>query len=218
MARKPIIAGNWKMNMTPAESVVLSQGVSNHYDRKWDKVDVVLCPPAIDLRSVFTVLDFDKSNIEVGAQNVHWEASGAYTGEISIPMLKDVGCTWCIVGHSERREMFGETDAMVNKKVRALVESGMKAIVCVGESRCGARRGQSGRIRMRPGSRRAGRIFRRRGGSVHHRLRAYLGHRDGPYGHSRAGRGYGGGHSRHGARARRRIRRLRTCAFCTAAL
>ena len=121
MARKPIIAGNWKMNMTPAESVVLSQGVSNHYDRKWDKVDVVLCPPSIDLRSVFTVLDFDKSNIEVGAQNVHWEASGAYTGEISIPMLKDVGCTWCIVGHSERREMFGETDAMVNKKVRALV-------------------------------------------------------------------------------------------------
>lgn len=134
MARKPIIAGNWKMNMTPAESVVLSQGVSNHYDRKWDKVDVVLCPPSIDLRSVFTVLDFDKSNIEVGAQNVHWEASGAYTGEISIPMLKDVGCTWCIVGHSERREMFGETDAMVNKKVHALVESGMKAIVCVGES------------------------------------------------------------------------------------
>lgn len=134
MTRKPIIAGNWKMNMTPAESVVLSQGVSNHYNRNWSKVDVVLCPPSIDLRSVFTVLDFDKSNIEVGAQNVHWEASGAYTGEISIPMLKDVGCTWCIVGHSERREMFAETDAMVNKKVRALVENGMKAIVCVGES------------------------------------------------------------------------------------
>lgn len=134
MTRKPIIAGNWKMNMTPAESVVLSQGVSNHYNRNWSKVDVVLCPPSIDLRSVVTVLDFDKSNIEVGGQNVHWEVSGAYTGEISIPMLKDVGCTWCIVGHSERREMFAETDAMVNKKVRALVENGMKAIVCVGES------------------------------------------------------------------------------------
>lgn len=132
--RKPIIAGNWKMNMTPAESVVLSQGISNRYARGWDKVDVVLCPPSIDLRSVVTVLDFDKSNIDVGAQNVHWEPSGAFTGEISIPMLKDVGCTWCIVGHSERREMFAETDVQVNRKVRALVEAGLKPIVCVGES------------------------------------------------------------------------------------
>ncbi|WP_303249955.1 triose-phosphate isomerase [uncultured Slackia sp.] len=134
MMRKPIIAGNWKMNMTPAESVVLSQGISNRYARGWDKVDVVLCPPSIDLRSVVTVLDFDKSNIDVGAQNVHWEPSGAFTGEISIPMLKDVGCTWCIVGHSERREMFAETDVQVNRKVRALVEAGLKPIVCVGES------------------------------------------------------------------------------------
>ena len=134
MSRKPIIAGNWKMNMTPAESVVLSQGVSNRYARGWDKVDVVLFPPSIDLRSVVTVLDFDKSNIDVGAQNVHWEPSGAFTGEISIPMLKDVGCSWCIVGHSERREMFAETDMQVNRKVRALVEAGMKPVVCVGES------------------------------------------------------------------------------------
>ena len=134
MTRRPIIAGNWKMNMTPAESVVLSQGISNRYARSWDKVDVVVCPPAIDLRSVFTVLDFDKSNIDVGAQNVHWEPSGAFTGEISIPMLKDVGCSWCIVGHSERREMFGETDGDVNRKVRALVDAKMCAIVCVGES------------------------------------------------------------------------------------
>ena len=134
MARKPIIAGNWKMNKTPAESVVLSQGISNRYDRDFNKVDVVLCPPAIDLRSVYTVLDFDKSLIEVGGQNCHWEPSGAFTGEISIPMLKDVGCTWCIVGHSERREMFAETDETVNLKVRALVEAGLKPIVCVGES------------------------------------------------------------------------------------
>lgn len=134
MSRKPIIAGNWKMNMTPAESVVLSQGISNRYGRGDDKVDVVLCPPAIDLRSVVAVLDFDRSKIEVGAQNVHWEPSGAFTGETGIPMLKDVGCTWCIVGHSERREMFGETDVQVNRKVRALVEAGMKPIVCVGES------------------------------------------------------------------------------------
>lgn len=134
MVRKPLIAGNWKMNMTPAESVVLSQGISNRFARGWNKVDVVLCPPAIDLRSVVTVLDFDKSSIEVGAQNVHWEPSGAFTGEIGIPMLKDVGCSWCIVGHSERRSMFAETDMQVNRKVRALVEAGMKPIVCVGES------------------------------------------------------------------------------------
>ncbi len=134
MTRKPIIAGNWKMNMTPAESVVLSQAISYRYSREWDKVEVVLCPPAIDLRSVVAVLDFDKSNIDVGAQNVHWEPSGAFTGEISIPMLKDVGCSWCIVGHSERREMFGETDRDVNRKVRALVDARLNAIVCVGES------------------------------------------------------------------------------------
>lgn len=134
MSRKPLIAGNWKMNKTPAESVVLSQGISNRYSRKWNKVDVVLCPPTIDLRSVFTVLDFDKSNIDVGAQNCHWEPSGAFTGETSIPMLKDVGAAWCIVGHSERRDYFGETDSMVNKKVRALAESSFNAIVCVGES------------------------------------------------------------------------------------
>ena len=134
MTRRPVMAGNWKMNMTPAESVVLSQGVSNRYARGWDKVDVVLCPPSIDLRPVFTVLDFDKSGIEVGAQNVHWEPSGAFTGEISIPMLRDAGITWCIVGHSERREMFGETDADVNRKVRSLADARMHAIVCVGES------------------------------------------------------------------------------------
>ncbi len=132
--RKPMIAGNWKMNMTPAESVVLSQGISYRVDRKMDKVDVVVCPPSCDLRSVYTVLDFDKSPIELGAQNVHWQPSGAYTGEISIPMLRDLGCTWCIVGHSERREMFGESDADVNKKVKALVAADMGAIVCVGES------------------------------------------------------------------------------------
>lgn len=133
--RKPIIAGNWKMNMTPAESVVLSQGVCNRYNKRWDgKVDVVLCPPSIDLRSVFTVVDFERLDIAVGAQNVHWEPSGAFTGEISIPMLKDVGCEWCIIGHSERREMFGETDSNVNKKARALADAQLKAIVCVGES------------------------------------------------------------------------------------
>ena len=132
--RKRMIAGNWKMNMTPAESAVLAQNISNRSSRKWDEVDVIVFPPAVDLRSVMTVFDFDRCDVEVGAQNVHWETSGAYTGEISIPMIKDLGCTWSIVGHSERRQMFGETDADVNKKVKALVAARLGAVVCVGES------------------------------------------------------------------------------------
>lgn len=132
--RKYLMAGNWKMNKTVPESIVLSQQLCNQRNRKWEDVDVVLCPPAIDLKSVFTVLDFDKTDIAIGAQNVHWEESGAFTGEISIPMIKEVGCTYCIVGHSERREMFNETDAAVNAKVKALIASDIAPIVCVGES------------------------------------------------------------------------------------
>ncbi|MGN0301681.1 MAG: triose-phosphate isomerase [Anaerotardibacter sp.] len=131
---KYMMVGNWKMNKTVSEAVVLSQQLCNYFNRKWENVDIVLCPPAIDLKAVYTVLDFDKTEIEIGAQNVHWEESGAYTGEISIPMIKDVGCKYCIVGHSERREYFGETDQDVNKKVKALVAANLCPIVCVGES------------------------------------------------------------------------------------
>jgi triosephosphate isomerase len=134
MGRTPLIIGNWKMNKTPAESVVLAQGISNRLDKYVKGCDVVVCPPSVDLRSVYTVLEFDKVDVDMGAQNVHWEPSGAYTGEISIPMLVDVGATWCIVGHSERRNMFGETDEDVNRKVRALVAADLHPIVCVGES------------------------------------------------------------------------------------
>lgn len=132
--RTYLMAGNWKMNKTVPEAVVLSQQLCNQYNRNWDDVDIVLCPPSIDLKSVYTVLDFDKTKIALGAQNVHWEECGAYTGEISIPMIKEVGCEYCIVGHSERREMFAETDTTVNLKVKALVEAGIAPIVCVGES------------------------------------------------------------------------------------
>lgn len=132
--RKYLMAGNWKMNKTVPEAVVLTQQLANQYDRKWDDVDVVICPPAIDLKSAWTVLDFDKTEIALGAQNVHHEPSGAFTGEISIPMIKDVGCEYCIVGHSERREYFNETDTSVNLKVKALIEAGIAPIVCVGES------------------------------------------------------------------------------------
>lgn len=138
MARKPLIAGNWKMNNTIAEAVVLTQEISNIFENDWsDTVDVAICPPSVDLKPAMTVLEFDKSNIAVGAQNVYWEPSGAYTGEISIPMLRDIGCSYCIVGHSERRTLFHETNEDVNNKVKALVENKMNPInpiVCVGES------------------------------------------------------------------------------------
>ena len=132
--RKYLIAGNWKMNKTMSEAIVLTQQLCNQYNRKWDNVDIVVCPPAIDIKSVYTVIDFDKTKIAVGAQNVHWEESGAFTGEISIPMIKEAGCEFCIVGHSERREMFNETDTSVNLKVKALIEADIAPIVCVGES------------------------------------------------------------------------------------
>lgn len=132
--RKYVMAGNWKMNKTISEAIVLTQQLCNQYNRTWENVDIVICPPAIDIKSVYTVIDFDKTNIAVGAQNVHWEESGAFTGEISIPMIKEAGCEYCIVGHSERREMFNETDTSVNMKVKALIEAGIAPIICVGES------------------------------------------------------------------------------------
>lgn len=132
--RKYLMAGNWKMNKTMSEAIVLTQQLCNQYNRKWDNVDIVVCPPAIDIKSVYIVIDFDKTKIAVGAQNVHWEESGAFTGEISIPMIKEAGCEFCIVGHSERREMFNETDTSVNLKVKALIEADIAPIVCVGES------------------------------------------------------------------------------------
>ncbi len=135
MARKPMMAGNWKMNNTIAEAVVLSQEISNRYEKEWpEHVDIVVCPPFVDLKPAKTVFDFDKAKVAVGAQNVHWEPAGAYTGEVSVPMLSEIGCAYCIVGHSERRTLFGETNEDVNRKVKALVAGGIAPIVCVGES------------------------------------------------------------------------------------
>lgn len=135
MPRKPLMAGNWKMNNTIGEAVVLTQEISNNFEKDWpDRVDVVICPPFVDLKPAKTVLEFDRTKVAVGAQNVYWEPSGAYTGEISVPMLKEIGCEFCIVGHSERRNLFGETNEDVNNKVRALIAGGIAPIVCVGES------------------------------------------------------------------------------------
>lgn len=134
-ARKPLMAGNWKMNKTYGEAVYLAQHISYNIYPDWaDKVDILVCPPAVDLKGVWGVFEFDNIPIKLGAQNVHWEESGAYTGEVSVPMLVEVGCEYCIVGHSERRTLFGETNEEVNLKVKALIAGNLAPIVCVGES------------------------------------------------------------------------------------
>jgi len=123
------------MNNTISEATVLTQEISFAYDKEWEEsVDVVLCTPYIDLKPARTVLDFDRVKISVGAQNVYWEEAGAFTGEISVRMLKEIGVEYCIVGHSERRTLFGETNEEVNKKTKALIAGGIAPIVCVGES------------------------------------------------------------------------------------
>lgn len=135
MGRIPLMAGNWKMNNGIGEAVVLAQEISNAYEKDWkDAVDVVVFPPFPDLKAVWTVFDFDRVKFGVGAQNVYWEDKGAFTGEVSASMIKEAGCEWCIVGHSERRTLFGETNEDVNRKVHALVDAGLKPVVCVGES------------------------------------------------------------------------------------
>ena len=128
--RKKIIAGNWKMNKTPLEAIELARALKETVNT--DAVDVVFCVPAID---IFPVLDVLKnSHIAVGAQNMYFEDSGAYTGEISAAMLREVDVQYVIIGHSERREYFAETDETVNKKVLKAIESKLVPIVCVGET------------------------------------------------------------------------------------
>ena len=127
--RKPIIAGNWKMNKTPAEAVELVKGLIPLV--KDAKCDVVVCPTAVCLSAVAEVIK--GTNIKLGAQNVHFAEKGAYTGELSADMLKAVGCEYVIVGHSERRQYFGETDKTVNLRATAAVKAGLTAIICVGE-------------------------------------------------------------------------------------
>lgn len=121
------------MNKTTVEAAMLSQDICNHYYNDYDNVETVLCPPFISLKTVGTVLDYDKSDIMLGAQDVYWEQSGAYTGAISPTMLKSVGCKFCIIGHSERREYFSESDADVARKAAALLAEDITPIICVGE-------------------------------------------------------------------------------------
>lgn len=134
MDRRPLVAGNWKMYKTPGEAAVLAQDLEDFITKDWRDVDVVLCPPFTDLKSVSVVIELDHVSMELGAQNVYWESEGAYTGEIAPRMLVDLNVTYCIVGHSERREYFGETSDDVNKKVHALYGAGITPIMCCGES------------------------------------------------------------------------------------
>ncbi|MDO4453296.1 MAG: triose-phosphate isomerase [Eubacteriales bacterium] len=130
MARKKIIAGNWKMNMTPSEAVALVNTLKPLVAN--EAVDVVFCVPAID---IIPVVEAAKgSNIQVGAENMYFEEKGAYTGEISPAMLTDAGVKYVVLGHSERREYFAETDATVNKKVLKAFEHGITPIICCGET------------------------------------------------------------------------------------
>ena len=128
--RKKIIAGNWKMNKTPSEAVELAKMLKAKVDT--DKSEVVFCVPARDIIPVGEVIK--GTNIALGAENVYFEDKGAYTGEISTPMLKDAGVKYVIVGHSERRQYFGETDEDVNKKIKKILEYGMTPIMCCGET------------------------------------------------------------------------------------
>ena len=130
MSRKKIIAGNWKMNMTPSEAVKLVETLKPVVVN--DEVDVVFCVPAID---IIPAMEAAKgSNINIGAENMYFEEKGAYTGEISPNMLVDAGVKYVIIGHSERREYFAETDETVNKKVLKAFEHGLTPIICCGES------------------------------------------------------------------------------------
>ena len=130
MSRKKIIAGNWKMNMTPSEAVSLIEMLKPLV--KNDEVDVVFCVPAID---IIPAMEAAKgTNINIGAENMYFEEKGAYTGEISPNMLTDAGVKYVIIGHSERREYFAETDETVNKKVLKAFEHGLTPIICCGES------------------------------------------------------------------------------------
>lgn len=132
---KSLIIGNWKMNATHLEAIQMVQKL--HYrleSRDFERVDVVVAPPFTSLRSIQTIIEADRMKVSLGAQDVHWEPSGAHTGEISAEMLAKLQVRYVLAGHSERRAQFGETDAIVNRKAKAILGAGMITVVCVGET------------------------------------------------------------------------------------
>ncbi len=130
--RKPFVAGNWKMNTDGQSSTKLAENiVAGSVEAAGQSVTVAVCPPFVYLQSVARALR--SSGVALGAQDVYFEANGAFTGEISTSMLKDAGCTYCLCGHSERRHVIGETDELINRKVTAAINGGLLPILCVGE-------------------------------------------------------------------------------------
>ena len=134
MSRRPLIAGNWKMNLNHLEAIAVTQKLAYSLeDRDFEAVDVAIMPPFTDIRSVQTLVDGDRLRISYGAQDISPEKSGAFTGDISGSMLKKLDCTFVIVGHSERRAIHGESDELVNRKIRAVLDNEMVPIFCIGE-------------------------------------------------------------------------------------
>lgn len=129
--RTKIVAGNWKMNKTASEATELINAIKSELEGV-SGVDVVVCPPTTDLKDAAAAVE--GSTVGLGAQNVHWEESGAFTGEVSTGMLKDLGVKYVIIGHSERRQYFGETNETVNKRTKAALAAGLIPLVCVGET------------------------------------------------------------------------------------
>jgi triosephosphate isomerase len=132
MPRRSFVAGNWKMNKTPAEARALALELRAKLEGA-ARCEIAVCPPAVCIGAVVEVLK--GTPIAVGAQNVFWEKSGAFTGEVSAPMLLAAGCQYAIIGHSERRQYFGETDVTVNKRIKAALSHKLKVIACVGETK-----------------------------------------------------------------------------------
>ncbi len=130
--RRKVVAGNWKMNKTVPEALALVRELRGLVAPLGDTVEVVVAPTFLALQPLHVALE--GAPLQLAAQNCHWESAGAFTGEVSAPMLAELGCAYVIVGHSERRQLFGETDDMVNKRARAVRAAGMTPIICVGET------------------------------------------------------------------------------------
>ena len=132
--RKPLMAGNWKMNLNHLEAIAVTQKlVYSLGDKDYDAVDVAIIPPFTDIRSIQTMIDGDRLRLTYGAQDLSPESRGAFTGDISGPMLHKLGCTYVIVGHSERRAIHSESDALINRKIKAALTHELTPIFCVGE-------------------------------------------------------------------------------------